>query len=103
MQFDGGYASDQGRKLGTASFAMAMLDEGTRSLDALQIAELGARGKPPMPEQITDLLERRAFREIVDVVAAVGEDAAHLVLTGAQAHLRFSLTTKGTGARRTVY
>lgn len=38
LQFAGGYASDQGRKLGTASFAMAMLDEGTRSLDALQIA-----------------------------------------------------------------
>lgn len=47
LQFDGGYASDQGRKLGTASFAMAMLDEGTRTLDALQIArrqeELGVR------------------------------------------------------------
>ncbi|HSX61532.1 MAG TPA: pitrilysin family protein [Tahibacter sp.] len=39
LQFGGGYASDQGRKLGTASFAMAMLDEGTRSLDALQIAK----------------------------------------------------------------
>jgi zinc protease len=46
LQFAGGYASDQGRKLGTASFAMAMLDEGTKSLDALAIAkrqeELGA-------------------------------------------------------------
>jgi zinc protease len=39
LQFDGGYASDQGRKLGTASFMMAMLDEGTKSLDALQIAK----------------------------------------------------------------
>lgn len=38
LQFAGGYASDQGRKLGTAAFAMAMLDEGTRSLDALAIA-----------------------------------------------------------------
>lgn len=38
MQFDGGYASDQGRKLGTASFAMSMLDEGTKNLDAMQIA-----------------------------------------------------------------
>jgi len=47
MLFDGGYAADQGRKLGTSSFTMAMLDEGTKSLDALQIArreeELGAR------------------------------------------------------------
>ena len=39
LQFEGGYASDQGRKLGTSSFAMAMLDEGTRTLDALQIAK----------------------------------------------------------------
>jgi predicted Zn-dependent peptidase len=39
LQFDGGYASDQQRKLGTASFTMSMLDEGTRSLDALQIAK----------------------------------------------------------------
>lgn len=37
--FDGGYASDQGRKLGTASYTMAMLDEGTRTLNALQIAK----------------------------------------------------------------
>ncbi len=35
MLFDGGYAADQGRKLGTSSFTMAMLDEGTKSLDAL--------------------------------------------------------------------
>ncbi|HWT14268.1 MAG TPA: pitrilysin family protein, partial [Patescibacteria group bacterium] len=38
MIFDAGYAADQGRKLGTASFAMNMLDEGTRSLDAVAIA-----------------------------------------------------------------
>ena len=31
LQFDAGYASDQGRKLGTSSFAMALLDEGTTS------------------------------------------------------------------------
>jgi sarcosine oxidase len=34
---------------------------------------------------------------------AVGEEAARLVLTGAQAHPRFSLTTKAAAARRTVY
>ncbi|MBL8300495.1 MAG: insulinase family protein [Rhodanobacteraceae bacterium] len=39
LLFAGGYASDQGRKLGTASFTMALLDEGTRSLDALAIAK----------------------------------------------------------------
>ncbi len=34
-QFDGGYASDVGGKLGTASFAMGMLDEGAGALDSL--------------------------------------------------------------------
>jgi zinc protease len=38
MQFDAGYAADAGRKLGVASFAMAMLDEGTSSRTALEIA-----------------------------------------------------------------
>ena len=36
--FDSGYAADQGRKLGTASFSAGMLDEGTQTLDSLQIA-----------------------------------------------------------------
>ena len=47
LQFDAGYASDQGRKLGTSSFAMALLDEGTSELDSIEIARrserLGAR------------------------------------------------------------
>lgn len=34
-QFNGGYSSDAGRKLGTASFAMGMLDEGAGDLDSL--------------------------------------------------------------------
>jgi zinc protease len=38
LQFNAGYAADQGRKLGTASFVSAMLDEGTKSLDSVQIA-----------------------------------------------------------------
>ena len=50
LQFDAGYAADRGAKLGTASFAMSMLDEGTQSLSALEIndrkqrlgAEIGA-------------------------------------------------------------
>ncbi|MDR3387129.1 MAG: pitrilysin family protein [Rudaea sp.] len=37
LLFDSGYAADQGRKLGTASFSAAMLDEGTQDLDSLQI------------------------------------------------------------------
>jgi zinc protease len=47
VQFDAGYAADIGRTLGTSSFTTAMLDEGTTSMSALQIAtraeELGAR------------------------------------------------------------
>ncbi len=37
--FDAGYAADQGRKLGTSSFTMSMLDEGTRDLDSVEIAK----------------------------------------------------------------
>ena len=47
IQFNAGYAADQGGKLGTASFTMAMLDEGTAKRSALEIAtereELGAQ------------------------------------------------------------
>ena len=47
LQIDAGYAADQVGARGTASLAMAMLDEGTTSRDALQISEelqgLGAR------------------------------------------------------------
>ena len=47
MLFDAGHASDQGGKLGTASFAMTMLDEGSKTRDAVAIAtrmeELGAQ------------------------------------------------------------
>ncbi len=47
MEFDAGYAADAGRKLGVASFAMALLDEGTSTRSALEIAaemeRLGAR------------------------------------------------------------
>ena len=38
LLFDAGYAADAGRPAGTSSFAMGMLDEGTRSLGALEIA-----------------------------------------------------------------
>lgn len=39
LQFGAGYAADQGRKLGTASFVSAMLDEGTKKLDSVDIAK----------------------------------------------------------------
>ena len=35
MEFPGGFASDRGRKAGTASFAMGMLDEGAGAYDAI--------------------------------------------------------------------
>ncbi len=41
--FDAGYVADQGRKLGTSSFTMAMLDEGTATLGSLQIADRAER------------------------------------------------------------
>ncbi|MFC4727427.1 M16 family metallopeptidase [Coralloluteibacterium thermophilus] len=37
-EFAGGYAADAGRKLGTASFTMAMMDEGAGELGALDFA-----------------------------------------------------------------
>ena len=39
LQFAAGYATDAGRKLGTASFTTAMLDEGTAKLDSVEIAQ----------------------------------------------------------------
>ncbi|MEJ2385641.1 MAG: pitrilysin family protein, partial [Xanthomonadales bacterium] len=38
LQFDAGYAADSFGTLGTAGFTMAMLDEGTKTRDALEIA-----------------------------------------------------------------
>ena len=37
MEFPGGFASDTGRKLGTASFTMGMLDEGAGKYDAIAL------------------------------------------------------------------
>ncbi|HEY5852071.1 MAG TPA: pitrilysin family protein [Lysobacter sp.] len=38
-EFLGGFSADQGRKLGTSSFAMGMLDEGAGDLDALAFGD----------------------------------------------------------------
>ncbi|WP_295798585.1 pitrilysin family protein [uncultured Microbulbifer sp.] len=47
LKFDAGYAADQGAKLGTSSYAMSMMKEGTSHLSALEISAkeemLGAR------------------------------------------------------------
>ena len=45
IQFDAGYAADSGRKLGSAAFTLAMMDEGTKKRSALEIsAEAEALG-----------------------------------------------------------
>jgi zinc protease len=41
--FDGGFVGDLGRKAGTASFAMSLLDEGAGKLDSLAIADRAER------------------------------------------------------------
>jgi predicted Zn-dependent peptidase len=38
LLFDAGYAADQGRKLGTASFTSQLLEESTKSLDSVEVA-----------------------------------------------------------------
>ena len=43
LLFQGGYTADQGRKPGTASFAMSLLDEGAGKLDALALADRAER------------------------------------------------------------
>ncbi|OOG59421.1 pitrilysin family protein [Rhodanobacter sp. C03] len=39
LVFDAGYAADQGRKLGTASFASNMMSESTKDLDSVEVAK----------------------------------------------------------------
>ncbi len=86
LLFDAGYAADQGRKLGTSSFTMSMLDEGSKNLDSVEIAKrkqrlgaliaagcgldycsaslnaLGDQLKPSL-QLFTDIVRNPAFRE----------------------------------------
>jgi predicted Zn-dependent peptidase len=39
MEFNGGFAADQGHKLGTSSFTMGMLDEGAGNYDSLALGD----------------------------------------------------------------
>ena len=39
LQFSAGFAADQGRKLGTASFTAALMNESTKSLDSVEVAQ----------------------------------------------------------------
>jgi zinc protease len=86
LLFDAGYAADQGRKLGTSSFTMSMLEEGSKDLDSVEIAKrkqrLGAiiasgcgldycnaslnalnDQLAPSLELFTDIVRNPAFRE----------------------------------------
>jgi zinc protease len=100
LQFDAGYASDQGRKLGTSAFTMAMLDEGTKDLDSLEIArraerlgaEIGAGSGldsssvrldalsdqlAPSLALYADVVRNAAFRE-ADIARVRGQWLAHI-------------------------
>ncbi len=72
LLFDAGYASDQGRKLGTSAFTMGMLDEGTKELDSLEIA-------------------RRAERLGAQIGAGSGLDSSSVKLNALSAELEPSL------------
>ncbi|GAA0710987.1 pitrilysin family protein [Dokdonella soli] len=72
LLFDAGYASDQGRKLGTSAFTMAMLDEGTKELDSLEIA-------------------RRAERLGAEIGAGSGLDSSSVKLNALSSQLEPSL------------
>jgi len=39
LMFDAGYAADQGRKLGTASFTTTLMNESTKDLDSVEVAK----------------------------------------------------------------
>ena len=76
--FDAGYAADQFGSPGTASFAMAMLDEGTKKRSALEISEelqfLGATlttGSNPDASYVTMSTLVEKLDESLDVLADV--------------------------------
>jgi len=72
MLFDAGYASDQGRNMGTSAFTMAMLDEGTATLDSLEIA-------------------RREERLGAEIAAGSGLDTSSVTLSTLASQLKPSL------------
>ena len=78
IQFDAGYAADAGGKLGVASFAMSMLDRGTESRDALEIAaeeeRLGANlsaGSNLDASSVTLSALKSELEESIDLMADV--------------------------------
>ena len=81
LQFDGGYARDLGRKLGTASFAMGMLDEGARRPRRARVRatapKRSARTSAPAPGSTAASVDLSALKEKLDAVAgAVRRHAA---------------------------
>ena len=84
LLFDAGYASDQGRKLGTSAFTMAMLDEGTKDLDSLEIA-------------------RRAERLGAEIEAGSGLDSSTVRLNALSSQLEPSLRLYGDVVRNSAF
>jgi zinc protease len=84
LLFDAGYASDQGRKLGSSAFTMAMLDEGTRNLDSLEIA-------------------RRAERLGAEIGAGSGLDSSTVRLNALSSQLEPSLRLYGDIVRNSAF
>ena len=84
LLFDAGYASDQGRKLGTSAFTMAMLDEGTKDLDSLEIA-------------------RRAERLGAEIEAGSGLDSSTARLNALSSQLEPSLRLYGDVVRNSAF
>ena len=84
LQFDAGYAADQGRKLGTASFTSTMLDEGTKSLDSVEIA-------------------KRRQRLGAIIAASAGLDSSNLSLNALNSELPASLELFGDVARNPAF
>ncbi len=83
IQFDAGYAADAGGTLGTASFAMAMLDDGAGRMDALEISaeleRLGATlsaGSNLDVSTVTLSALNQNLAESVDLMAEVVQNAS---------------------------
>ena len=84
MLFDAGYASDQGRGPGTSAFTMAMLDEGTTTLDSLEIA-------------------RREERLGAEISAGSGLDTSSVALSALSSQIVPSLALYGDVVRNPAF
>jgi predicted Zn-dependent peptidase len=84
LLFNGGFTADQGRRPGTASFAMSLLDEGAGKLDSLAIAD-------------------RAARLGAQVAAGAGLDTASAAVSALTEHLDQSIALLSDIVRRPTF